>query len=175
MQMQFAKSAPFAARAAGHGPSAANRTPIRSSRRDTIHRASRQAIGDVFESSARVARKVHMPTRKGILGFFGNQVLINAVAWTAGVMAAGLVKSFFEVRGLRNLWGLFAPRGRTLVSADDYQMIMTLMSYSAGLMMLILVRHLILRLISEFRSLRLERAQGDGTIDATPSAFERSG
>jgi hypothetical protein len=166
MQRQSAESFPFAARAATHGVSEASRGAIRWWGGDAIQRAIRQAIADVFESWVRVARKIHMPTRKGILGFFGNQVLINAVAWTAGVTAAGLVKNFFEVKGFRNLWGLIAPRSRTLVSADDYQMIMTLMGYSAGLIMLILVRHLILRLIAEFHSLRLERAQGDGAFEA---------
>jgi hypothetical protein len=102
-----------------------------------------------------------MPTWNGILEFFGKQVFINALAWTAGLMAAGLVKSFFEARGIRNFWGLTASSSRTLVSADDYQMIMTLTSYSAGLIMLIVSRHLVLRLIAEFRALRLERGQTD--------------
>lgn len=135
---------------------------VRRWRRDAIERAIRQAIADFFESWVRVARKTHLPTRRGILEFFGNQVLVNAVAWTAAVTAAGLVKNFFEVRGFRNLWGLMAPRSRTLVSPDDYQVIMTLAGYSAGLIMLILVRYLVLRLISEFHSLRLERVQGEG-------------
>jgi len=148
-------------------------------RGDTIQQGIRRGIADVFESWVRVARKTHLPTRKGIFEFFGNQVLINAVAWTAGVVAAGLVRSFFEVRGFRNLWGLIAPKSRTLVSAGDYQTIMTLMSCSAGLVMLILVRHLILRSITEFRSLRLERVERDGAFDgviASPHAeLTRSG
>ncbi|KPJ75645.1 MAG: hypothetical protein AMS19_13775 [Gemmatimonas sp. SG8_23] len=159
MQRRSAESLAFATRAGVRGVSTGRRAGISWWRCGPIQRAIRLAAADVFESCGRVARKTHVPTRKGILEFFGNQVLINAVAWTAGVIAAGLVKSFFEVKGFRNLWGLIAPRGRALVSADDYQMIMTLMSYSAGLLMLILVRHLILRLITEFRALRLERAR----------------
>jgi hypothetical protein len=54
---------------------------------------------DFFESWRRVARKTRMPTREGVAAFFGNQVLVNAVAWTAGLIAAGLVRSFFEVKG----------------------------------------------------------------------------
>jgi hypothetical protein len=46
---------------------------------------------------------------------------------------------------------------------------MTLTGYAAGLVMLILVRHLLLRSIAEFRSLRLERAQGDGAFEAAPA------
>jgi hypothetical protein len=174
MQRESAESLSFAARAGVRGVSPEGPTAISWRRCDPIHRAIRQAAADVFESCARVARKTHMPTRKGILEFFGNQVLINGVAWTAGVIAAGLVKSFFEVKGFRNLWGLIAPRGRTLVSADDYQMIMTLMSYSAGLLMLILVRHLLLRLITEFRALRLERARIDEGLEAARSELEVS-
>ena len=77
-------------------------------------------------------------------------------------MAAGLAKNFFEVRGFRNLWGVAASKSRTLVSADDYHLIVTLTSYTVGFIMLILVRHLILRLVGEFRSLRLERTQEGG-------------
>lgn len=118
-----------------------------------------QTAVDVGESFARVVRKTQMPSREGVLGFFGNQVLVNAVAWTAGVLAATLVRNFFEVKGFRNLWGLVSSRN--VVSADDYRLIVTLASYSAGLSMLILMRHLVLRLVAEFRSLRVERAQGD--------------
>lgn len=126
------------------------------------HGAIKQAFTDFCESCVRVANDVHMPTRDGVLAFFGNQVLVNAVAWTAGVLAAWLVKRFFEVRGFGNLWGLTASAGRSVVSADDYRIIMGLASYSAGLLMLILVRHLIIRLVAEFQALRLERARGDG-------------
>lgn len=124
-------------------------------------RAAGGPITDLFEAGVRVVRKTRLPTRRGVLGFFGNQVLVNAVAWTAAVAAAGLVKHFFEVRGLRNLWGLTAWSSRTVVSADDYQTITGLLAYSAGLVMLILVRHLVLRLIAELHSLRIERTQGD--------------
>jgi hypothetical protein len=44
------------------------------------------------------------------------------------------------------------------VSADDYELIVNVASYSAGLIMLILARYLILRLIAEFHGLRRERA-----------------
>lgn len=117
-----------------------------------------------------------MPTREGVAAFFAHQVLANAVAWTAGVTTVALVKHFFEVKGLRNLWGLTASSRRTLVSGDDYEMIMILASYSAGLIMLILMRHLVLRLITEFRSLRLERDQDHGVSDsaqADPEGCDR--
>ena len=92
--------------------------------------------------------------------FLCHQLLINSVAWTAGLIAAGLVASLFELRGLRNLWDLAASGSRTLVSARDYRLIMALTSFCAGLLMMIVVRQFILRWIDEIRSLRLERMQG---------------
>lgn len=124
-----------------------------------------RAVSDLLESCGRVARKARLPTRSGFLGFFGDQVLVNGMGWTAGVLAAELVRRFFDVRGFRNLWGL-AAHGRTLVSADEYQLITTLVSYSAGLVMLILVRHLVLRWITEFYGLRFERARAERASDA---------
>jgi hypothetical protein len=113
-----------------------------------------------------VVRKTRLPSPQHVLSFFGDQLLANAVAWTAGAMAAGLVGSFFEARSLRNLWGLAAWGGhRTLVSADAYRMIVTLTSYTAGLIMLISMRHLVLRLVTEFRALRLERNARDRSSD----------
>jgi len=138
---------------------------------DELHRAT----ADFVESARRVARKTQMPTRDGVVAFFWNQILINAVAWTVGVFAAGLVKHFFEVRGFRNLWGLTASSTRSLVSADAYQTIMIVASYSAGLVMLILMRHLILRTIAELYALRLERAGGSPAADGAPAAHDRSG
>jgi hypothetical protein len=118
------------------------------------------ALADIFESGTRVVRKARMPTRRGVLEFLGNQVLVSTVAWTAGLMAGRLVHSFFEVRSFRNLWGLASANGRALVSPDDYRAITALTSFFAGLVMLIVVRHFLLRLITEFRALRLERAMG---------------
>lgn len=132
---------------------------------EPVRSARRQAVADFFESWARVVRKTRMPTRQGVLGFLGNQVMINTVAWTAGLLAAGFVANFFEVRGFENLWGLTASRDRTLVSADDYRAIMRLTSYGAGLVMLITVRHLILRVVTEFHALRSERAEAAATDD----------
>ena len=134
-------------------------------RRDATRAAAKQALTDFLESWSRVVRQVEMPTREGLLSFFRNQLLANAVSWTAGVLAAGLVRRFFEVKGVRNLWGLAPSSRRTLVSAGAYELIMTAASFCAGLVMLILVRHLVLRLIAEFQALRLERSrialQGD--------------
>jgi hypothetical protein len=132
--------------------------------------ALRQATADAFEGAARVVRSTRLPTRKGAVGFFTYQLLINSVAWTAGLIAAGLVTSFFEVRGLRNLWGLTASGSRTVVSADDYQLIMTLTSFCAGLLMMIFVRHFILRWIAEIRSLHQERERGQSASSDVRSA-----
>ena len=132
----------------------------------TTRLASGQVLSDLVASCARVVRKTRLSSPQGVLSFFGDQLLANAVAWTAGVMAADLVGTFFEARSIRNLWGLAAWGGhRTLVSADDYHMIVTLTSYTAGLIMLILMRHLILRLVTEFRDLRLERNGRDRASD----------
>jgi hypothetical protein len=116
-----------------------------------------EVLPDLVESGARVVRKTRLPSPQGVLAFFGNQLLANALGWTAGVMAVGLVETFFEARTVRNLWGVAAWGGRTLVSADDYRMLVTLTSYTAGLLMMIAMRHLVLRLVTEFRDLRLER------------------
>jgi len=105
-----------------------------------------------------------------MLGFFSYQLLTNSVAWTAGMIAAGLVTSFFEVRGLRNLWGLTASGSRALVSAEDYQLIMTLTSFCAGLLMMIIVRHFIFRWIDEIRSLQVERERGQSVSSDVRSA-----
>jgi hypothetical protein len=113
-----------------------------------------------------VARKTRLPSHQAVLDFFGGQLLANAVAWIAGVMAAHLVGSFFEARSIRNLWGLVASGDRNVVSADDYRLLMTLTSYTAGLVILILVRHLVLRLAAEFRDLRVERRRGGGSDPA---------
>lgn len=138
------------------------------SRRGLANAVVRQTLADFAESGWRVVRRIRVPTPRGVVAFFGNQVLVNTVAWTAGLLAAGLVQRSFEVRSFRNLWGLTASSSRSLVSADDYRTIMTLTSYGAGLVMLILIRHLILRLIAEFRCIRLERLQHAGTSDPTP-------
>jgi hypothetical protein len=106
-------------------------------------------------------RKTRLPTWKSIGRYLGHQVLINSVAWTAGLLAVGLVRSFFEVRSFRNLWGLFAWGDRTLVSADDYQAMTNVTSYLAGLVILIFVRHFILRVSTELHDLRLERDDFD--------------
>src|SRR5262249_59591144 len=122
-------------------------------------------LPDLVASCARLVRKTRLPSSQGVFAFFGNQLLANAVGWTAGVTAAGLVETFFEARSMRNLWGLAAWGGRTLVSADAYRVIMTLTSYTTGLVMLILMRHLVLRWFSEFRDLRLERSERDQASD----------
>jgi hypothetical protein len=134
--------------------------------RDATQRAIRQVVLDFVESITRVASATRMPSRKGFLDFFGSQLMGNAVGWTAGVMAAGFVETYFEAKSIRNLWGLAAWGDRTVVSADDYRIIMTLTSYTAGLIMLILVRHLVLRLAAEFRDVRGERNERERASDS---------
>lgn len=116
-----------------------------------------QAASDAAEGAARVARATRMPTRKGVLDFLSYQLLVNCIAWTAGLIASSLVTHFFEVKGFRNLWGLAASGSRTPLSAGDYRLVMTVTSFCVGLTMMILVRHFILRWIDEVRSLRRDR------------------
>jgi hypothetical protein len=153
------------ARDGATGALGALQVPSRGWRGDAIWRTTGQLLPDLVSSGARVVRKARLPSRGGIVAFFGNQLWANAVAWTAGLIAAGLVEAFFEQRSMRNLWGLAAWGGRTLVSTDDYRVIMTLTSYTTGLVMLILMRHLVLRWVSEFRDLRLERSERDQVSD----------
>jgi hypothetical protein len=123
----------------------------------------RRTLLDAFESARRVARQTRLPDRKGLAAFFGKQLGVNAVAWTAGLLAVEVVSRFFEVKGIRNLWGLAAWGGRTPISAEDYHLITSLTSYTAGLLMLILMRHLVLRWIAELHALRAERKAGSPT------------
>ncbi len=125
-----------------------------------LRSALRQAMADVFEGAARVVRTTRRPTRKGILHFLSHQLLINAVAWTAGLASAGLVTSFFERKGIRNLWGLAGSESRMIVSTDDYRLIMMLTSFLVGLSMMMFVRHFALRWVEEIRCVRVERMQG---------------
>ena len=127
--------------------------------------AFRLTIEDMLESGARVVRNSEWPTREGVLKFLGNQLLINTIAWSAGLIAAGLVKNFFEIRGFSNLWGLAPQKGRSLVSAADYELIVNVASYASGLLMLIFVRYLILRLIAEFHAVQKERVNRDRATD----------
>ena len=157
MSRQSAENLCSSACAVAPGVSDAARAPSRCWRHDATRGTIRQVLLDLVQSCARVASETRLPSRKGVLEFFGSQLLANAVAWTAGVMAAGLVETFFEARSIRNLWGLAAWGDRTVVSADHYRLIMTLTSYTAGLVMLTLMRHLVLRLVTEFRDVRVER------------------
>lgn len=120
-----------------------------------------RSISDFFESCGRVVRKTHVPTSGSLLAFVGDQLLVNVVAWTAAGLGVLVVQRFFEAKGLRNLWGLAVWRDRTLVSADDYHVITTVTSYSVGLLMLLLVRHLVLRVIREFHALRRQRLRDE--------------
>ena len=128
-------------------------------RRDARRAALQQALADLLESWSRVVRQFEIPTRDGLRSFARSQLLTNAVSWTAGILAAGLVRRFFEAKGVRNLWGLVPSGSRTVVSAGTYDLIVTAASYCAGLAMLIVVRQLVLRLLVEFQLLRLERAR----------------
>jgi hypothetical protein len=121
------------------------------------HPAVRTGCGDACEAAARLLRSMRLPTRKELLDFLGHQALVNAVAWCAGMAAAGLVTHFFEERGLRNLWGLIPSGHRALVSSEEYRLILSLASFCAGLSMMVFVRHVLLRWIAEVRAIRLER------------------
>jgi len=154
---------------------APGRVPSRRWRSEATPRATGPVLPDLVASCTRLVRKTRLPSPQGVLAFFGDQLLANAAAWTAGVMAAGLVETCFEARSIRNLWGLAAWGGRTLVSADDYRMIITLTSYTAGLIMLISMRHLVLRLVAEFRDLRVECNERDGASDPPHARGESSG
>lgn len=82
---------------------------------------------------------------------------MNVVGWISGLATAHVVTQLFEVKGFRNLWGLAASGRRALVTPDDYRLIMTLTGFTVGLLMMLVVRHLLMRWISETRALRAER------------------
>lgn len=121
------------------------------------HPAVRTGWNDSCEATVRLARLMRLPTRQELLDFLGYQALVNTVAWCAGLVAVGLVTRFFEERGLRNLWGLIPSGHRALVGPDDYRMILSLVSFCAGLTIMVFVRHVLLRWIAEVRAIRMER------------------
>jgi hypothetical protein len=84
--------------------------------------------------------------------------------------AAGLVTWFFEVRGLRNLWGVLPTGGRALVTAEDYQLILSLTSFCAGMSMMVFVRHILFRWIAEVRLVRRERVERLPGVSEMPAA-----
>ncbi len=145
-------------------------------RSDEARRASRVLASDVAEGGWRVLRSIRRPTREHLLEFFTHQVLVNVVGWMAGLVTAHLVTRFFEVRGFKNLWGLAGSDGRTLVSADDHRLIMTITGFTIGLLTMLFVRHFLMRWISETRTLRAERGglarseQQDRPVSSGPPA-----
>ncbi len=121
---------------------------------------SAELAADVVEGGWRVVQSIRWPTWGGAVDFFTHQVVVNLVGWMAGFATAHLVTRWFEVRGLRNLWGLVASGDRTLVSADHHRLIMTFTGFTVGLLMMLFVRHCLMRWIAETRSLRADRRGG---------------
>jgi hypothetical protein len=128
-------------------------------RNDFLRPALLQALEDGCEGAVRLTRSIRLPTQKEISDFLSRQALVNCVAWVSGMAAAGLVTWFFEVRGLRNLWGLLPAGGRTLVTAEDFQLILSLTSFCAGMSMMVFVRHILFRWLTEVRLVRRERVE----------------
>jgi hypothetical protein len=143
------------------------RAAVRWVQHDATQKAARHAVADAFEGASRLVLSTRLPSGQGLRDFVTHQILINSVAWTAGIAASGLVTRFFEVRGFRNLWGLTTPGSRKLVCANDYQLIMMAASFCSGLLMMILIRHFLLRWVEEVRSLRMERLRA-GPIAVEP-------
>lgn len=137
---------------------------------DFLRPTLRQSIEDACEGAVRLTRSFRLPTQREVSDFFGRQVLVNCVAWAAGMAAAGLVTWFFEVRGLGNLWGLLPTGGRTLVTAEDYQLILSLTSFCAGMSMMVFVRHILFRWIAEVRLVRRERVERLPGFSEMPAA-----
>jgi len=138
------------------------RTASSWARSDEARRAWRELAADVAEGGWRVVRSIRLPTVQGLLDFLSHQVLANVVGWLAGLAAAHIVTQLFAVRGFRNLWGLAGSGGRTLVSNDDYRVITTVTGFTVGLLMMLFVRHFLLRWIAETRVLRAARRGGAG-------------
>lgn len=138
--------------------------------------AARALVADVAEGGLRVIGSIRLPTREGLVEFFTHQILVNVAGWMAGLVTAHVVTRLFEVRGFRNLWGLAGSGDRTLVSADDYRLIMTITGFTIGLLTMLFVRHFLMRWISETRTLRAERGglarseQQDRPVSSGPPA-----
>ena len=123
---------------------------------------------DLVESVVRVARGFRVPTRTDLAKFAGNQLLVNAVAWTAAILSTRLVQRFFEEKSVRNLWGLLPPNDRSLLDRADFETLTIATSYTVGLLILVFVRHLVLRILNELRSLRRARAESEGAEGTSP-------
>lgn len=109
---------------------------------------------DLIESIVRVGRGFRIPTRSDLVRFAGNQLLVNAVAWTAAIVSTRLVQRFFEEKSLGNLWGLLPPSDRSLLDPSEFATLMLVTSYAVGLFILVFVRHLVLRILTELREVR---------------------
>lgn len=119
---------------------------------------------DLVESVVRVTRGFRVPTRTDLVKFAGNQLLVNAVAWTAAILSTTLVQRFFEEKSLRNLWGLLPPNDRSLLDPADFETLTIATSYAVGLLILVFVRHLVLRILTELRLVRRARAETEGAV-----------
>jgi len=133
------------------------RRASRWARSEEARLAASDVVADVAAGAWSVTSSIRLPTRQGLIDFFTHQVLVNMVGWMTGLATAHVVTRLFEVRGFRNLWGLAASDSRTLVSADDHRLITTLTGFTVGLLMMLFVRHFLMRWISETRAIRADR------------------
>ncbi|MDX1910619.1 MAG: hypothetical protein SFV22_03990 [Saprospiraceae bacterium] len=73
--------------------------------------------------------------------FIAGEILNLSVGYLAGLTASSLVSRFFVKKKLVNLWGLAAQR--EAVSRQDYEWIMFGVSYTIGLIVMLVVSFLI--------------------------------
>jgi len=115
---------------------------------------------DLKTSLFNVVLGTKLPDRKDWGSFVFHQIIINGSGWTAGVLASDLVGSYFKTKSAKNLWGLKGRHdGKTMISKDDFEMYSWWASYIFGLIILILVRHIVIQTIEEFKKIRTNKEQ----------------
>lgn len=129
---------------------------------------ARELAWDAVRSVIGVVRVV--PSVRGAVTLFGDEIVGTAVGWTAGLTGAALVSTLFEKKGIQNLWGLAGRRDRMLVSRETYEWMSSITSFVVGLLVLIVVRHFVRSWLAEFNRVREAREQSHARAEQAAAA-----
>lgn len=94
---------------------------------------------------------------KKVSATIGREVVVVTVAWNATVLGQFWMNEYFEKKGLKNLWGLSRRRGKTVLTAEEYENIEWWTEYGTGLVMMIAVT-LILKKLYELYKIKYASA-----------------
>lgn len=99
-------------------------------------------------------KTIKVVSTKNFFSFLGQEVVANAVAWTAAIISSQLVSNYITVKSWKNGWGVFGKKDSTFVSKEAFEEIDWIVSYLVGLIMLLTVNYLMNQL-----SKRIERGK----------------